>query len=80
MEVFVLDVDGTGQDIIINSQTNEESEKSFEVLNKTLDLVDLCIEPTMKNLDGHYITSSNNAAIFREMYGWNFVKLVITDL
>jgi len=80
MEIFILDIEGTNQDITLNKKSEIEGQNSSDQLNETLGLIDLGMETSLCNINGTYITSKNNAADLNFMYGWHFSQLVITEM
>lgn len=76
----MLDIEGTNEDIVLNSNTESEKEKSAETLNNVLWHVDAGDEPTIVNIGGYYITSRRNAADYTEMYGWIFSKILVAEM
>jgi len=80
MGIFILDQEGTNEDMVFNNLTEEEINKSCERMDSIIGDVELGIEPTLVNIGGAYITSRSNAAIYKEMYGWHFSEVVIAEM
>lgn len=79
-KILCADIEGTKEKVFLNSKTEEEENKCFKKINKVLTLVDSGLEPSMKNLDGNYITSPSNAKVYTELYGFQFVEMEIMEL
>jgi len=80
MEIFILDIEGTNQDIVLNKKSEAEVQNSSDQLIGVLELVDLGMEPSMLNINGVYLTSESNATDLNDMYGWHFSKLTIVEM
>jgi hypothetical protein len=80
MELYVLDIEGTKEEIVLNGGIDTDKEKAFEKLEDILGQVDLGIENTIKHIGSSYITSKNNVSYYKEEYGWIFSKVVIANL
>lgn len=80
MELFILDQEGTNEDMVLNNLTEADINKSCEQRSEILEQVELGIEPTLINIGGAYVTSKSNAADYTEMYGWVFSKMVVVEM
>ena len=79
-EYYELDEEGTNEEMIYNGLTDEEIEKSCEQRSEIIELINLGVETSMRNVGGSYITSKGNAAYYKEVYGWQFSRNIITEL
>ena len=81
MELYVLDVEGTQQEINLKGGIEGEIEKELDNLEEVLEQVDLGIEPTISHVGNSFITSLNNARWFKELNkNWIFSKVEITEM
>jgi len=81
MELYVLDVEGTQQEISLKGGIEKEIEKELDNLEEVLEQVDLGIEPTIYHVGNSFITSINNARWFKELNKhWIFSKIEITEM
>ncbi|MBK5242144.1 hypothetical protein [Clostridium sp.] len=80
MELYVLDVEGTKEDISLNGGTKEMIQAALDNLENMLNDIDLDLEITVKKVGDSYITSFDNKIWLQELYGFKFSKVVITNL
>ena len=80
MDLYILDVEGTQEDIVINGVTGIEIRVALDKLESIITDIELGIENTISHVGDSYITSKGNAAWFREEFNFVFSKVIISEL
>ena len=80
MDLYILDVEGTQEDIVINGVTGIEIRVALDKLESIITNTELGIETSISQIGNSYITTKDNAAWYREEYGWIFSKVTIMEL
>ena len=80
MELCILDIEGTHEEIILNAKSEVEVQKALCNLEEILNNVELGVENTIKKIGDAYVTSVDNANWYKELYKWVFLKQEIAAL
>ena len=81
MELYVLDVEGTQEQISLNSETEESIKKDLDDLDVILVNTELGIETSISKINDSYITTKSNATWYKEINpNWIFSKVTIMEL
>jgi hypothetical protein len=80
MDMYILDIEGTHEEIVLNGESEKEIQKSLCNLEEILANVDLGVENTIVKIGDTYVTSEINASHYKELYGWTFSKQEIAAL
>lgn len=80
MELSVLEVQATQEEISLNGATEVEIETALDKLDQVIFDIDMEIENSIQKVGKSYVTSKANAAFYKEMYGWIFSEIAIAEL
>ena len=80
MKLYILDVEGTQEEIIINGVTGIEIRVALDKLEEILVHVGMGMESSISLIGDSYITSENNKNWYQEEYGWIFSEVTIMEL
>jgi len=80
MDIYVLDMEGTVEDINLNGGSDIEIKKAIDNLEEILGHIGLGAETSIQLVGESYITTAANANWYKEEYSFKFSKVSITEL